>query len=359
MVERLRATDVRATLEFVGDAYRASSSDGFQLETLSRLRSLVPCDMAAWVETRTDGPGVAVVACPRDPLPDGPRRFARVRKAHPVLAHFERTRHGGAAKLSDFLARRELHRLAIYREFFRPAGVEHQISIALPSDSPDLVRITLNRSGSDFSERDRLVFDLVRSHIGRAHRSAEATRSLGDRSDLGRIAAALVVGVLAVRGEVAISYADPRACDLLGSYFPSFRPKLRRLPAEVAHWLRGGRRPSPASAPMALRPLVRERPGARLEIRSLPGPGRPLVVLREKRTHVSPRSLESLGLTPRQAEVLACLAQGKLNAEIAATLAISPNTVARHLEAIFERLGVQTRTAAAAVAFAHIASPGE
>jgi DNA-binding CsgD family transcriptional regulator len=53
-------------------------------------------------------------------------------------------------------------------------------------------------------------------------------------------------------------------------------------------------------------------------------------------------------LTPREREVLEFVAEGKTNAEIAALLWISPGTVRRHLENVFEKLDVHTRTAAVA-----------
>ncbi len=53
-------------------------------------------------------------------------------------------------------------------------------------------------------------------------------------------------------------------------------------------------------------------------------------------------------LTPREADVLRLLAGGLTNKEIAAELALSPNTVKRYLKSIFEKLGVETRSAAAA-----------
>jgi DNA-binding CsgD family transcriptional regulator len=56
----------------------------------------------------------------------------------------------------------------------------------------------------------------------------------------------------------------------------------------------------------------------------------------------------SEALTPREREVLELVAEGRTNAEIAASLWISPGTVRRHLENIFEKLGVHTRTAAVA-----------
>lgn len=53
-----------------------------------------------------------------------------------------------------------------------------------------------------------------------------------------------------------------------------------------------------------------------------------------------------LGLTPRVAEVLLWVAQGKTNGDIATILNISESTVKKHLIDIFEKLGVETRSAA-------------
>ncbi len=66
----------------------------------------------------------------------------------------------------------------------------------------------------------------------------------------------------------------------------------------------------------------------------------------------------SWSLTGREAEVLGWVARGKTNAEIAAALFISPLTVRTHLEHIFEKLGVRTRTAAAAYARAPLPASG-
>lgn len=61
--------------------------------------------------------------------------------------------------------------------------------------------------------------------------------------------------------------------------------------------------------------------------------------------------LETLGLTPREAEVLLWIAQGKSNAEIGTITGTSENTVKKHIQHIFEKLGVCTRNAATALAF--------
>ena len=61
----------------------------------------------------------------------------------------------------------------------------------------------------------------------------------------------------------------------------------------------------------------------------------------------SAQPLESLGLTPLEAEVLLWVAQGKGNRDIGLRLEMSEATAKRHLQHLFEKLGVETRTAAA------------
>ena len=66
--------------------------------------------------------------------------------------------------------------------------------------------------------------------------------------------------------------------------------------------------------------------------------------------------LEKLGLTPRVAEVLLWVAQGKTNGDIAQILGISESTVKKHLLEIFATLGVETRSAATLRALEVLAS---
>jgi DNA-binding NarL/FixJ family response regulator len=61
-------------------------------------------------------------------------------------------------------------------------------------------------------------------------------------------------------------------------------------------------------------------------------------------TSASP--LESLGLSPREAEVLFWVAQGKTNQEVGTVLGISDLTAKKHLANIYEKLGVENRHAA-------------
>lgn len=72
----------------------------------------------------------------------------------------------------------------------------------------------------------------------------------------------------------------------------------------------------------------------------------------------SSRPLESLGLSPREAEVLLWVAQGKTNPEIATILGISEETVKKHMKEVLATLGVETRTAASLRALEILQSPG-
>ncbi len=62
-------------------------------------------------------------------------------------------------------------------------------------------------------------------------------------------------------------------------------------------------------------------------------------------------------LTPREREILALVASGRTNGELARILWISPHTVRKHLENAFDKLGVHTRTAAVARAFGGAGHP--
>ncbi|MCI0535019.1 MAG: response regulator transcription factor [Verrucomicrobiales bacterium] len=71
----------------------------------------------------------------------------------------------------------------------------------------------------------------------------------------------------------------------------------------------------------------------------------------------SAKPLESLGLTPREAEVLLWIAQGKSNGDIATILGCAENTVKVHTARIFEKLGFENRNAATVQALEVLSRP--
>lgn len=67
--------------------------------------------------------------------------------------------------------------------------------------------------------------------------------------------------------------------------------------------------------------------------------------------------LEKLGISPREAEVLLWMAQGKANADIATILGCTHATVKKHTIHLFEKLGVESRGAAMLIAIEVLSSP--
>lgn len=136
------------------------------------------------------------------------------------------------------------------------------------------------------------------------------------------------------------------------------RAILRVSPA----WSReDGQLPDTIRGPL-LRLLARNAPGASLRIEQGESALELVIIAQYRESEVLIRLNElnpkadvaqlqgKLGLTDREAEVLLWISYGKSNGMISEVLAISPRTVQKHLERIYEKLGVETRAAAAAVA---------
>lgn len=91
-----------------------------------------------------------------------------------------------------------------------------------------------------------------------------------------------------------------------------------------------------------------EREGTRIVVRLVRlGPEDQILLIEEQQTSLSPSAFRPLGLTERESEVLLWVSYGKTDSEIATILSVSPKTVGKHLERIYQTLGVENRTAAA------------
>ncbi|MFM0632071.1 response regulator [Paraburkholderia xenovorans] len=117
-----------------------------------------------------------------------------------------------------------------------------------------------------------------------------------------------------------------------------------RLPAALCSWLHDAPEARAFELLAASEHLIvsRLRRGAQ---------GEELLLIQCKADSPGPAALmQAFRLTPREADVLYWVALGKTNRDIADILGMSPRTVNKHLEHVFEKLGVETRTAAACVA---------
>jgi DNA-binding NarL/FixJ family response regulator len=104
--------------------------------------------------------------------------------------------------------------------------------------------------------------------------------------------------------------------------------------------------------------ILQTSAGVQLSVRNMGqvGMGETMLLLEQRSPHgTTPSRLSNAALTPRETEVLSWLAKGKTNRDIGDILGMSHRTVNKHLEHIFEKLGVETRAAAAALATGHMA----
>ena len=145
-----------------------------------------------------------------------------------------------------------------------------------------------------------------------------------------------------------LTWQTPLARRWLPAYFDTAPDEV---PAALLHWLQQ------AAAGREVRPLSLAR-GARQLVCTLQGKTVDedwLVVLREVSDAATVEAtMLALRLTLRESEVLYWVAKGKTNRDIGDILGSSPATVKKHLERIYEKLGVETRTAAAAMAMQRV-----
>ena len=295
-----------------------------------------------------------------------PQGEKRLQPEIPIFSHYFHAAEGSAHKISDFSIKSNFHSVeGVYWRLLKPIGIEDPLgkifadplhpgtTHAIYFLQTDAICLTIGRSDRSLSDRDRVILDLIRPHLIQAYKNAinftEIQQQL-DRRDLVLNQSGTVL--LSMDGQVELM--TQRAWQLLERYFADCLPDC--LPQALQPWLHdrltaGDRHMSGLSdrhqLPMPV-PFHLERSGQHLTIDLIPYPEQEQYLLKIKE-HKSPFSIESLqmlGLTRREAEVLCSISKDKGNAEIAKLLNCSLGTVKKHLEHIYEKLAVQTRTAA-------------
>ena len=136
---------------------------------------------------------------------------------------------------------------------------------------------------------------------------------------------------------------------LLTEYFGYPVEGKKCLPHAVKQWIEVQEAGLPVKngASIPYRTLALGKRGERLVARLVSDQEQHILILNEQLPSFPTNSLDRFGLTQREGEMLAWVAQGKTNEEIGAILTISPRTVGKHRERIYDKLGVETRTSAA------------
>ncbi|HWX59911.1 response regulator transcription factor [Bradyrhizobium sp.] len=229
------------------------------------------------------------------------------------------------------------------RRLKREAGLSNTPVIFMTglAETEHIVR-GLEAGGVDYVTKPIVIEEMlarIRVHLANA-RLTQSARAALDVS--GRF-------LLAVNRSGKIMWATPQAQKLLAdSLSPASGDELA-LPEPLQQWLEHAQK-AKSGAKTPATPLP-DHPELKLYFMGNAGPSEFLLRLAKDPTPNLPAEYFSeLGLTTREGEVLSWLSKGKTNRDIAQILGLSPRTVDKHLEQIYAKLGVENRTAAAAIA---------
>ncbi len=335
----------------IADLYAPGDLDAFATRAVHRLRQLVPAERASYHRARWKPNHVTTIVGDGKPsLPTAGAIVARFLPEHYLARHCARQGPHLRRWISttDVLTRDAFRRSNLYEHYYRHMGIEFQIGVVFPSPGRGFFGIVLNREMGDFGDRDRALLDLLLPHVVHGHATAARLTELQrDMAALEQGADVANVGFVFLDHEWQIRVMSPRARQWLKAYFGLWHGSAKCLPRIVHAWVAHEALAAERIVP-ARRPLTVAGQGGRLEVRLATGPHGATLILTETVTELPLKPLEALGLSPREAEVIKWVAEGKRNAEIATILGIASATVHHHLEHIHQKLGVETRTAAAA-----------
>jgi DNA-binding response OmpR family regulator/DNA-binding CsgD family transcriptional regulator len=226
----------------------------------------------------------------------------------------------------------------------RDAGLDHVPIIFMTglTETEHIVR-GLEAGGVDYVTKPIVVEEMlarIRVHLANA-RLTQSARAALDVS--GRY-------LLAVNGVGKIMWATPQAQKLLSDALSAESDDDVVLPDPIPQWLDQARK-GKAGSKAAIMTALPGNEALRLQYMGRLGSHEFLLRLAKDSSTETPAEFSSeLGLTTREGEVLSWLSKGKTNRDIAQILGLSPRTVDKHLEQIYSKLGVENRTAAAAIA---------
>ncbi|MBT0961753.1 response regulator transcription factor [Denitromonas iodatirespirans] len=192
------------------------------------------------------------------------------------------------------------------------------------------------------------VLARIAAHMHGARQMSLARNAL-DASGQATVAVRLSTG--------ALVWQTPLARRLLADFLGT---ETERAPRQLLQWIESaaatrsdGRAPLPLSLSAGDRRLT-------FNLHEQTPDGEWLLGLREESDRASIDALlPAFGLTAREAEVLYWVSKGKTNRDVGDILGLSPRTVHKHLEHIFAKLGVETRTAAATLAINKLKTGGD
>jgi len=159
----------RGLADGLGELYASVGADDYPARVISVISGLISVGSCSY--NHLDGPrALAYEIEPWDVVsfPDADALFRHHLPEHPVLAHFAATGDGGACRVSDVVSDRQFRSLGLYREFYRHAETDYQMSFFTSLPGGGEIALALNRLGRDFSAEEREVLELLRPHVAQS-----------------------------------------------------------------------------------------------------------------------------------------------------------------------------------------------
>ncbi len=161
----------RALLDLVGEIVGLLAIDEFRHGLLSAVRRAVPADWISLNDLSLDPEETAVLIEPPFP-PEAHALYAEYAFENPLVTRYQRTQDGRAYRFSDVATPAKLRATSLYREFYAPIGLEHQIAFTLPGERDRVLALALSRKAVDFSDAERDLLNDARPFLIQGYRNA-------------------------------------------------------------------------------------------------------------------------------------------------------------------------------------------
>ena len=355
-METLKWSDQRRIAELARDLYSSGSIEAISKRLVRGLDDLIGGNSVWLARSNARTKVTQTLAVNMKP------EFQRLLQEATICIHehpgvrYHYVHKGRAVTVSDLLPLRQWKKTRLYNEFCFELGMQEQLGASFPFAFPDLMGVVISRTRRTFTQRDRLLLDIVRLHASEAFRTAQWRTPWGSALAVDALEPIAGAGVVVLNSAGEVQFCSDRVQSWFQSFFAEERPFPDSLPLMIRRWvcqeLRAFQSDSlPVRPPQ---PLVVCRGEKRLYIRfsgATNGFAHSLF-LRVEDPVEELAKLRPLGLGPRATEVMYWVMQGKTNEEIGIILQVSARTVEKHLEHILAQLGVENRTAAALAAAA-------
>lgn len=275
-------------------------------------------------------------------------RLGELVHEHPMFQDVLGSQRTATAKISQYIPLAKFQETALYHEFYKHIGGDTQMLTAFDVSPQLFVSCSLHQQKKDFTERDLSVLKVLAPHLKAVFRNAQIFNQLSEQQNsTNEMLDAVGYGILTLNAEMKACEQNLTAVKMLHEYFSASDP----LPEALLEYVKNcadvferGEVFLPAA------PLIVKKIDGVLKIRVSPQfQTRTIIVFLEEIRPPSISTLIERGLSKREAEILLWIAKGKTDADIAQIAYISIRTVHKHRENIFKKLGVENRTAAAAL----------